>query len=108
MKTKFYVIGAAIVVFFLAGGFYVQNTILLADEKPKSTECPFLQYDENVSCPYLEGNAYNSDSDCPYLNGEMNSSKSGEETETESKACPYSKENGSVKKIYKRIKNTST
>ena len=108
MKTKFYVIGAAIVVFFLAGGFYVQNTILLADEKPKSTECPFLQYDENVSCPYLEGNDYKSGSDCPYLNGEMNSSKSGEETETESKACPYSKENGSVKKIYKRIKNTST
>ena len=106
MKKKIFVLIAAIAIIFLFGGYYFQNNVLNADEKPDKKVCPYLQSNANKSCPYLNEKSENSNSKCPYLNGEMKSPSNGKEYESD--ACPYLKQNGNAKKNFNTIKKTST
>lgn len=94
MRTIIYFLCITALSIFLFTGYFIQSGELLANEKPNTTECP-----------YLEGKTNNSSSACPYLNGELKCPYTGNETKTES--CPYLKENGNGKKIYKTIQNSS-
>ena len=118
MKAKIYMTGIAMFLFLLLSGYYIPNSdiitnstkssILIIDptEKAGSEECPYLQKKEETTCPYLEGKIDDSNSSCPYLSGESKCPFSGKEAQSES--CPYLKDKGNAKKIYKTIKNTSS
>jgi hypothetical protein len=105
MKRKIFLFSTTFLSIFLFTSIYVQSNNFVADDKPNSKECPYLQNLGENKCPYLEGKLENKNLDCPYLQGKIESDYNDKELNPD--ACPFLKNEKEGNKAYPKLKNTS-